>query len=530
MRNSLYSVTLDEALEVVGGHHPYQLQLITQATLFSAAIGITLKSVDFMTSKEAEMNSFGKGNEGEFGPVKELFSLGITLGAVLFGVLVDLIGRRKSLQIAVFLAMISTAVTSASLSSAFLYLSTPLCGFTTAGVFLSTLLSMVEVTDSHYRLRSPAVAVTAIIISYSGLSLLAVFLLQWRTLWMIAAVSWACCLPLTQNVLESPRYLAVIIGKYSQTRAILQEITTINHKSRFTGMLEGEKVIGYQEPSAQDAPENTVSNPDTSNKLAFAPITAGIVSVSQAENTHIKRYFYWHLVLLASLRGNFVGCAVVWMCLSFAECSLVKENERIIEYGGAAGATIGIWLLLLLAQRLGRLHTLLITFIFTGISSLTGLILANHVCSSLITCTLNAIISSSALFVALTGAISAQCILLLYTTERFPSAIRSLILAFYMALWAAISFICPLFQSVLKKFELSPVLLSGLTLLCVCPLLCLLEETLGEEQSDYLQEEQEEMKKPADLSQIDVRNNSPLGTPERHGNPFSFEPINEEHS
>jgi len=529
MRNSLYSVAFDEALEAVGGHDRYQFQLLLLALVFSSAIGATLQSLDFMTLDEAQKEGFGEGNPWEFEPVKDLFFLGMACGALLFGVLVDLMGRRKCLQITVFLAMVSSAVISASLDSILLFLFAPLSGCSVAGSLLSMVLAVVEVTDSLYRLRTFAVVIRAVVVSYSVLGLVGLLLLKWRVLWMVAALFWACCLPLTQYLLESPRYLAVVIGKYSQARVVLQEIAAINQKPAFNGMLEGEKVIGYQEPSAQEVPDSTVSNPDVSRKLAFSPITTGIVSVSQGETTHVKRYFYWDLAVLGSVRAHCGGCGVLWVCLTCAQCSLVQGNERLLEYGAAVGVVVGCWGLLLLAQRIGRVHTMLLAFIFTGISALTGLILTNSACHSPLICKLHTVFSISASFAALIGAFSAQCIFLLYTIERFPSAIRSLILATALALWAAINSLFPFVQSLLVNFGLNAVLLSSLVLLCACPLLCLLRETLGEDLSDYVQEEQEEMKKPADLSQIEVRNPSPLGTPQRQGNPFSFEPINEEH-
>lgn len=529
MRNSLYSVTFDEALEAVGGQGRYQFQLLVLATAFSSAISATLKGLDFMMSDEARKEGFGEGNSWEFEPVRNLFFLGMAFGSLLFGLLVDLIGRRKCLQIAVFLAMVSTAIISASLNTLTILLMAPLSGCSVIGSLVSMLLAVVEVTDSRYRLRSCTVVIRVIVTGYSVLGLVGVFLLKWRVLWMIAAVCWACCLPLTQYLLESPRYLAVVRGKYSQARVVLQQIAAINKKPAFNGMLEGEKVIGYQEPSAHEVPDSTVSNPEMSHKLAFSPITTGIVSVSQGETTHIKRYCYWDLALLGSLRGQCAGCGVLWVCLCCAQCSLVQENEILLQYGAAMVVIVGCWLLLLLAQRIGRLHTLLLAFIFTGISALTGLILANSACHSPLICKLHTVFSASASFAALIGAISAQFIFLLYTIEWFPSAIRSLILATTLTLWASINSLFPLIQSLLVHFELNSVLLSSLALLCACPLLCLLKETLGEDLSDYVQEEQEEMKKPADLSQIEVRNPSPSGTPQRLGNPFSFEPINEEH-
>ena len=520
MRNSIYAVTVDEALETVGGEHDYQLQVVTVGAVVTVAVGGTLRAVEYMNSDQTLAERFVEETEGTIGPVIWPFFLGLTLGSIFFGIFVDLIGRRKSLQVTCFGMLLGSTTASASLNNYFLYVSVPLCGFCLAGVFLSMLLTVVEVTLGKYRVRSPVILLSAVLAGYSASSFLSLFLPKWRLQWLLCAAMWACCQPLIQSLLESPRYLAAIRGKYGQARLILQHISEINRKSRFNDMLEGEKVIGYQEPSG---PDNLSSSPDVSSKFAFAPITAGITGVSQAELTHMKRYFYWHLLALNSVRGNFVGIWVMWVSVGFVQYTTVQGSERVLEYGGGVGVGVCLWLSLLVAQRLGRLQTLLITFITTSFTSIISSLLLSFTCQTPTICHLTAVLSYSITFISLAGIESAVCILLIYTLELFPSAVRSPCLSVYMTTCGLICLLFPFLTPSLQSIHFKPELLSGLVLLCMSPIICIFTDTLGEDQSDYVQEEQEEMKKPVDLSQVDIQR-----SPQPPGNPFPFEPINEE--
>jgi len=516
MRNSIYSITLDEALEAVGGHHAYQLRVMGVGGVLGAAVGVTLKAEELRRGK-GYLEEFGEGNMRDLDSV--LF-LGAAIGALLFGLLVNCLGRKKSLLTGCFAMTVSTAATSASVSSALLYLTLPICSCAISGVSLTAVLAMVETSNAHFRVCSPAVFLSTVLTGYSGLGLLAVFLPKWRLMWVICAVVWVCAYLLAEQLLESPCYLAVVRGKYGQARSILQQIAEINQKSKFSDMLEGEKVIGYLEFS-QKSDTKKESNPE-SPRLSFAPITKGITSVSQAENTHISRYFYWHLVWLRSLRRPYLSCTVLWTCLFFASSSLVGVNKEALEYGGALGVVVGLWLLLLLSQRVGRIPALLVAFVVTGLSCLLGSLLLANPCHSTSICNVNKVFSTAVFYTGFIGAGSAQCVLLLYTIELFPSAVRSLSLAAVWACCGVLGSACPVVQYV----QFSPVLVSGLSLLFLSPLLCFMKETVGEDQCDYIQEEKEDMKNPADLSQIEVHTlptSGPTST-----NPFSFQPFNEE--
>lgn len=518
MRNSIYSISLDEALEAVGGHHTYQLLVMSVGGVLGTAVGGTLKAEEWRRGKNY-WEDIGEGNMRDVDSIPVLY-LSAVAGILLFGLLVNCLGRKKSLLMGCFALTVSTASISASVTSAFLYFALPICGCALSGVSLTVLLTMVETTNAHYRASSSAVFLSFLLAGYSGMGLVGLCLQQWRLLWMICAVVWICGFAFVGKLLETPCYLACVRGKYGQARSILQEIAEINGKPPFLDMLEGEKVIGYREFS-QEIPEAQVSNPD-SPKLAFAPITTGITSVSQAETTHQSRYFYWHLVWLRSLRRPFLSCTVIWTCLFFTNCSLVQSNEGMLEYGGALGAIPVLWMLFLLAQRVGRIPTILVAFIMTGLSCLLGSTLIAYPCHSALICRVNRVFSTAALYIGFLGAESAQCILLLYTIELFPSAIRSVSLA---GLWACCGVIGSILPLLLVYVQLSPVLSSGLSLLFLSPWLYFMKDTVEEDQSDYIQEEQEEMEKPADLSQIEVRTLPTLGP---RPNPFPFQPFKEE--
>jgi MFS family permease len=472
-----------------------------------------------------EYEGFGDGNAKEVKSAFGLILLGILIGALLFGLLLDYFGRKRCLFLSCFSLTVSTTVLSASVSNSFLYIALPLCGCALSGVCLSALLAMVEVTTGHYRVSSPAVLLSAVVSSYSGLGLVTTFAQQWRLLWMIAAVIWVCGYALAGNVLESPRYLAVVRGKYGQAREVLQKIAEINHNPAFVDMFEGEKVIGYIEGS-QKSPNKLPPSPE-SPRFSFSPITTGITSVSQAETIHIQRYFYWHLFYFRSLRSPFLSCLSLCTCLFLSQFSIISENQEIFNYGQALGIVLSLWLLLLLSQRIGRTYSLLVAVGVAGVCCLFGIVLTANTCQSTRICSINKVFATVVFSTGLASITSAHCILLIYTIELFPSAIRILCLAAVLACYGALALVYPFFQGLLAHTRIRPVLISCFSLLLAAAILCFLKDTLGEDTTDYLLEEQEEMGKPADLSQIEVRTLPTLSSP-KPTNPFAFQPFNEE--
>lgn len=521
MRNSIYSVTLDEALEAVGSHHRYQQWVVGVGGAVGVGVGVTLRAVDYIGKREVEYEGFGDGYVQEVKSPLGLVLMGILIGALLFGLLLDYFGRRKCLFLSCFSLTVSTTVLSASVSESFLYIALPLCGCGVSGVLLSALLAMIEVTTGLYRVHSPAVLLSTVVVSYSGLGLVSTFVQQWRLLWMISAGIWVCGYALVGNVLESPRYLAVVRGKYGQARETLQEIAEINHKPAFLDMLEGEKVIGYVEGS-QKPPTKLPSTPEAP-RFSFSPITTGITSVSQAESTHIQRYFYWHLLYFRSLRSHFLSSLSLCICLSLSELSLMSANQEVLGYGQGLETVLSLWLLFFLSQHIGRTYTILVAVVVAGVCCLFATVLTANTCQSTRVCSVNKVFTAVVLSTGLACVTSAYCVLLIYVIELFPSAIRSLCLAVILACYSTLALVFPYFQGLLVH----PILISCISLLFAAVILCFLKDTLGEDRGDYLVEEQEEMGKPADLSQIEVRTLPTITSP-KPTNPFAFQPFNEE--
>jgi MFS family permease len=102
MRNSIYSVTLDEALEVVGGHHRYQQRVVGVGGAVGVGVGVTLRAVDYMGKGGVEYEGFGDGNAKEVKSAFGLILLGILIGALLFGLLLDYFGRKRCLFLSCF--------------------------------------------------------------------------------------------------------------------------------------------------------------------------------------------------------------------------------------------------------------------------------------------------------------------------------------------------------------------------------------------------------------------------------------------
>ena len=537
MRNSIYSITLEEALAAVGGHHKYQKRVAASCCVLYFALGVTVRSLFLLATPSSEdppgqlpassdTPSDWVASYPHLSLIPSLYFLGVATGSIVFSSLADVLGRRLTLTASCYIALLSAAVFSSSVSPTYGCVSIPVCGLACAGVMIAGYLSLVEVTDEEMRTRGPGVLLGAGLVGYAIAGVVAFLSPNWRLLWMIAGLSWTGCLPAIPAILESPRYFAAVRGKYGQARIVLQRICDINRTPKFNDTLEGEKVIGYHDPAlSHETPESMSSSPDASGKLGFVPITTGITSVSQTETTHVKTYCHWHLLLLDSIRGNFVCCFVLWLCLNFSIASLCASSGQVGNLGGVLCAAGALWFAVTLAEKIGRLHTILVGFVVSCIFCVLSTIFSAFSCKSDVSCRVNVVLAIVTFYGAWALSQAGVFSLLLYVSELFPTAIHSLTLGAFFAASGLLFAVFPYVGGVFEAAAINAVLVSGLLLLCLCPLLCLMKETLGEERNDYVQEEKEEMKKPAELSQIEIRNvsNSPKAT----ASPFQFSPINE---
>lgn len=563
MRNSIYSITLDEALTAVGGHHKYQWQSLVLCVFLCFTAGVSAYSVTFFMEKPG-LKCEGEACDECVSPVVEgetyatpatewsmicgraymqnalaiLYLSGAAFGAMLLSGFEHSLGRRKSLHISVFGGVLTGIAITGAPYWQLLILALPWKGASDLSLVIIPALLVVETTDGVYRnwclTGLFAAASTGFITAY----FVGTFLPYWRFLSLFATFMYCFCFPVTTQVHESPRYLSAIKGKYLQARLQLQHIATVNQKPAFNDMLEGEKVIGYQQES-EDAHLSNSSTRDATGKLVFVPITKGIVSVSQGETRSVKRYRHWHLLTLGSCRGQFVVGVVTWASLSLTYRSLWE-----VPGDGIPVVVAGMWLadLLFLAgsgylvSHIGRLGISITYLAIGGLCTILTVAFISPNCHPEGLCQVERVIETLLLHTGRFCVKAEAYVLALYTLESFPTNVRLLAIGQYGALSALIWLLFPFIDKGLQAGKVSILLLCGVGELICSIISCLLSDVDVDELPDYVEEEKSEMSKPAELSQIEIQPSASeetsrrLKSTEPHIEVPTFQPIPEEHS
>ena len=310
---------------------------------------------------------------------------------------------------------------------------------------------------------------------------------------------------------ESPRFLASNQGKYSKARYILNCIAQYNKSQPFTEMIEGEKVIGYQETNPQSHPSESTS---TSQKYSFVPISNGIVSVTESETIDIAKYSCFDLIKLASLRKTFLVMSSLWFILSFSYYGVVLSIPHYIgnpQLNGsimAIAESISCLVMSFLLNKIGRQMGFVINFGIAGICCLMALAFIHSSCSNTIICKVNTIIQLSLLSLARFSIASVRLISYIYAVEVFPTSIRSLVFGVLGLISLIGSICCPLLIMFSTFIEVHPLFFIGLLLITGSFLSCMLTETLGKNMEDYVEEEKEQMKNPEASSSPHSTDNS----------------------
>lgn len=336
------------------------------------------------------------------------------------------------------------------------------------------------------------------------------------------------CVPFLYRFHESPRFLATNRGKYSKARNILNNIASVNRHQQFSEMLEGEKVIGYQEDmNTSNLPSESTQS---SRKYSFIPISKGIVSVTEAELKNFKKYSYLDLCTLQSVRGDYGIIFLLFFILFFADFLQgtspldISNNEyidyvimRLVEVIGCICAGLSLY-------KIGRQISLLISFGITGIALLISLAFMHNKCEDNRFCEVN--VYALQFFLVLSKFSLAGVKVLLYTTtlERFPTSIRSLTLGCLGIALLIVSLIYPGTLSFFEKSETSPILGAGIMMLFGAIFSCTLTENRNKCLEDYVEEEKEEMKNPVDISSLDIQSHE-INTLNPNDN---FQPLAEE--
>lgn len=560
MRNSIYSITLDEALTAVGGHSKYQQRSLVLCSFLCFTAGASVASLSFLLQKPQLVcssdpctqvcDSLQIKQSSPYSPAVEwrlicereylqdtlgvLYLLGVAIGVILLSALEGYMGRRKLGCVGAFIGVLAGLMTCGSPYFELLIATAAWKGAADASLIAAAALLVIETTVGEYRNWYLAGLFTAGSTGYMAAYLGGLLLPHWRFVSLISTLAYCCCLPLASQLQESPRYLSAIKGKYLQARSVLQLIASANNKPPFNDMLEGEKVIGYQQESEENHLSNS-STRDATGKLVFVPITKGIVSVSQGETRSVKRYRHWHLLTLASCRGLFVVGMVTWASVALSYSSVWEvpgDSILVVVLSMWAGDLVVLGLTAYLVRHVGRLGLSIAYLAIGGLCAILTMAFISPNCHPQGLCDIEKVLEIMLLHSTRVVTKAETYILALYTLESFPTNVRFLAIGQYISLSAVVWLLTPLIIGVLKKGQVSVLLLCGVGELICSIISCLLSDVDIEELQDFVEEEKTEMSKPAELSQIEVHPSSAEDTSRRlrATEPQPFQPIPEEHS
>lgn len=287
-------------------------------------------------------------------------------------------------------------------------------------------------------------------------------------------------------IYESPRYLASNKHDYKESKAVLAKIGIINKKPLPHVLLHGE-------------------------------------SANQDVHETIAKNTYFDLCRYKSIRMPFIVCAVVWLSITISYYGMVfllEENFGniyvkgfIMEFAEVAANLAAAYAL----NRLGRKNTCIGCFAVSSVGSIiVSIIMLSKSHGSEET-----LIESLGIFVigivrfAIT---SAYLLIYVYTAELFPTHVRSIAFGGCNIVARFATFLAPNLINIGKYLNIEPLLLLACLQIIAGLLSTRLEETLGKELRESIQEE-------SDNREVNIINND-IGT-EPNPNSVKFEKLNE---
>ena len=382
-----------------------------------------------------------------------------------------------------------------------------------------------ECVDGEYRNTYAGVVFAAWGLGMVLMSLLNWAISQWRVHMLIIAVANIIWVPWLTQFYESPRFLASNQGKYSKARYILNCIAQYNRSPTFSEMLEGEKVIGYQESNTHALASESTS---TSPKYSFVPIFNGIVSVTETESSDFRKHSCCDLVRLKSLRKMVAVMGFLWFAMSFSYYAVVLSIPHYIGNPQVNGAVMALaesaacLIMAFFINRIGRQLGCVINFGIAGICCLMALAFIHSSCSNQAICKANTIIQLILLSIARFAIAAVRLISYIYAVECFPTSVRSLVFGVLGLISLIGSILCPLLILLCSIIYIHPLFFIGLMLVGASFVSCLLVETLGKNMEDYVEEEKEMMRNPEIMSVAES------STHRKHESCEKFEKLNEE--
>ena len=523
MRNSLYSVTLDEALSVIGGHERYQQHLLVLVSGIWMSQALFMMNLPYLlTHEDSEYNNENYCNNQVpedshiSNPAYEwnlvcshqykrtliylFYFLGLGIGTYLISSLANRYGRKPLTIIGLIMTSITQFVSTSSTNPEFFMVLTLISGVFVGGTTMTSFIYIHECVDGEYRNIYAGIIFAAWGLGMSIMSIVNWVVPEWRVHFVIIGVCNMIWVPFLLRFHESPRFLASNQGKYTKARYIINCIASYNKRPPFTEMLEGEKVIGYQEANLNMNNSDTGSS---ASKYSFVPISQGIVSVTESELKDVTRYRCCDLLRLRSLRKTFAVMMYLWFVLSLSYYGVVFSiphymgSPHLNGFIMSLAETVSCLAMAFLLNRIGRQLGIIISMGGAGVCCLMALAFIHSSTSSQAVGNINKILQIVLISLARFAIAAVRLISYIYAVECFPTSVRSLVFGVLGLISLFGSLFSPLIIMLGSIIMIHPLFFIGLFLITGSFFACLLTETLGKNMEDYVEEEKEQMRNPS---------------------------------
>lgn len=475
MRNSLYSVSIEEALENIGGHGKYQKYVFATVFLAWTAWAGALFTLRYSVIR----GSITDLDEMEY--LVYIYTGGL-LGALAACPLLDLAGRRQVFLASHVLALFSLLLIVFGVT---LNVTVFVLGLCVGGNLPAGFLLLTEAVEVKYR-----AVFACLLFSSQGLSLLLSSVLSSvvesfeveSLCWVLSA---AFALLLSVKLQESPRFQAAVQGKYTESRRILSAIAFSNGRPKFTEVLEGEKVIGNQELA------DATVQVRRSRKYTYIHTTDTRITVTSEDLTTEKKTNVFNLCLLKSIRIQVTLLMLVGLTAALAQEIL----EEAVQLYHSVGLVTAVALLMVLSQGICCLLVETGTrgfglLILLGTSSVTSVISISFTSAAF------AVLELSLLVTSLLSVQCSQVCIFLLTSESLATSVRSC--SFYY-LMTGIYLGKLLFHCIPPT---NGMLIGGVVSMAGSLLIFYLLDKDTRRMEDYSEEDKSEMSKPAEGSAL----------------------------
>jgi hypothetical protein len=351
-----------------------------------------------------------------------------------------------------------------------------------AGAVLIGLLFIVETVGGNERHWYLGICLAVAGLGSAAIALLAIYLSNWRILCLMLAGTAFAIFPSFIWLPESPRFLS-ISHKFESARQILQRISHFNHSPVFQEVLEGEKVLGFQEQSSV-----LPSSPKTlseATKINFINTSHGTVTVTDSVSSTGKRMECGTLCRLESFKRKILPVMMMWSSQILAKSCVDVELRNHIENEYYSGIIVGLTALLtslavaLSIGRLGRKSAIEWLLCLGGLGCWAAEIAVLSEKSTL----------QSIFLVAASGSISSLYLpLYLYTCELFPTCLRPFALCLSTGFGLFIALTAPYLPFISSSIGIDLLLIIGTLMLASCLLGLEMPETQGKRLEDFLEE------------------------------------------